>query len=1704
MTSLFRLGSNAINPGRIRGNFLFRPIAVALALLLILPPASWVTNSRVARASAQVVSIQPPQCGPTILVVQNRACGQNLFFNADLSQLESDTVQTYLKLHGLQASDAAMIYSYGRSDLRSELRGMMLASLISILSRAPGGNAGNYGSLSAHEIAIYQWFRQKVLQNETALYQSAIADRNAYLNNFCTWKPDPDIAAAYGLTYDVTHNCDNTVSIGGKGDPPVPSVSYFLGAAYKNSYGLAVNVPGGSDIVRQTMINAAASTVALGSVVALGVFFAGVLGISFTTAFITTTTISMGVVVTTISGAAAGAGAIAGTILLPLMMAAVGVVMVIEIVNHDNDVAALSVLEALQAAATSTVDLTGMLSDPLGIMKIVAAFTPVTLPEYYNTNPLPTHQTFDPTFFVNDDASYFATVSSFSYQDWSHVVWNVTTHGGWFVQTSTQNGQEVDSITATIYVLDATGHPYTVGRMGNTSNVVITDAKPATNAVICLADATTGVSAQTGAGCISWVGLSFPYTDGSNHGFRAQVIPSPAPPSITSGTTANFLAFQPGTQHFTITATNNAAITLTSPLTIPGLQFTTGNGSADLSYTAPATPLVTTITVGVQAQALNGLATQTLTIVNSGALHFVSANSATFFDGGTVIPFAVLAAGAGNITLAAHGFPAGMTFTDNGNGSGTLGGIINTGATGCAPPGCYFEAQANIGGAITTLDQAFTVKVVPNPQATYSGPTSTTFNAGLPNSFVLVGNQEVSVSYLAAPSWSATGLPAWLTLTNLGLNAVLSGAPPQIGGSFPTSLTLATNGFTSTPFTFTINVDVAPQFTSPNWLNCQAPTSGVSSCSMTITTNQNAGTTITEVGALPPGVTLTDLHNGTATLQGNIAKGSGGYYPLALSVASVNGSAAQPFSLRVYEGAAFTSPASVDFTVGVSNTFTITTSGFPKSPEGSVAGALNGPGMSVTGGTAGVAPAWLNFVQLGSGGSVVLSGTPPPGSPTGPITLYLTANNQIGSAATQTLILDVITPTAMTIQAKLVAGDSVGTSRQGTSVAISSDGNTAIVGGAGDNGEIGSGFAFSRSGTTWSEAGSKLVYGSDAAGGQGTAVAVQANGAMAIVGAPGDLNGLGKANVFMNQGAAGFAYRPQPLSFIGNAGNPAFGASAAISDDGTTALVGGPANHSNAGAVWAFLISPFAISQQGNPLFPSDAAGAALFGYSLAISPDGSTAFIGGPGDNGGAGAVWVFTQSGGVWSQFGSKLTGSGAVGNARFGTSVAVSAEQTLVVGGPADNNGNGAVWFFSFGGGQWFQQYGKVTPSDAVGAPAIGTSVAITGDGSLALAGGPSDNLGGDGIPVGAAWFFSRNNSVWSQNGGKIVSSDTLGSAQQGASVALSRDGYTALTGGVKDNPIAGGNGGVGAVWAFATPDPTIAITRAGPLVAGLPGSYTVTVSNVGAGPTSGVTTWSVALPSNLAVTSLTGPFGWTCIAATPGCTTNGPLPAGASAQFTMAVNATVAGLIFTVVAVNGVELNTLNDTAYDSTTIAKGTPVVTWPPPAPMTFGGSLGSSQLNAIANVPGSFVYTPAAGVVPPVGNGETLSVTFTPTDLSSFFPVTTHQTINVLATGGDPAKLVLTQTLARGAGNAVVVTLTTVNSGATAAQNVVLTAAKIGTVSGTPIPLTIGTIAAGGTVQSTITFPATVGSAGAPATLTVTGTYTGGTISSGGRIVLP
>src|SRR5437667_81373 len=114
------------------------------------------------------------------------------------------------------------------------------------------------------------------------------------------------------------------------------------------------------------------------------------------------------------------------------------------------------------------------------------------------------------------------------------------------------------------------------------------------------------------------------------------------------------------------------------------------------------------------------------------------------------------------------------------------------------------------------------------------------------------------------------------------------------------------------------------------------------------------------------------------------------------------------------------------------------------------------------------------------------------------------------------------------------------------------------------------------------------------------------------------------------------------------------------------------------------------FSQQGPKLVGTGAVGIALQGYSVSLSADGNTAIIGGPNDNSIAGAAWAWRRSGGVWSQQGAKLVGSGAVGPALQGYSVSLSADgNTAVVGGELDDAEAGSAWVWTRSGGGWTQQ-------------------------------------------------------------------------------------------------------------------------------------------------------------------------------------------------------------------------------------------------------------------------------------------------------------------------------------------------------------------------------------------------------------------------------
>ena len=137
-------------------------------------------------------------------------------------------------------------------------------------------------------------------------------------------------------------------------------------------------------------------------------------------------------------------------------------------------------------------------------------------------------------------------------------------------------------------------------------------------------------------------------------------------------------------------------------------------------------------------------------------------------------------------------------------------------------------------------------------------------------------------------------------------------------------------------------------------------------------------------------------------------------------------------------------------------------------------------------------------------------------------------------------------------------------------------------------------------------------------------------------------------------------------------------------------------------------------------------------------------------------------------------------------------------------------------------------------------------------------------------------------------------------------------------------------------------------------------------------------------------------------------------------------------------------------------AKTTPAITWANPANIAYGTVLTSTQLNATTSVGGAWVYSPPAETLLNAGNGQTLSVTFTPTDTTDYTTAAAQVTINVIPATPTFSNLTPSQLVSYGA--------TSVNLG--------------------------GKLAAGAMIPSGGTVTITAGSASATATVAGDGTF--------------
>jgi hypothetical protein len=107
-----------------------------------------------------------------------------------------------------------------------------------------------------------------------------------------------------------------------------------------------------------------------------------------------------------------------------------------------------------------------------------------------------------------------------------------------------------------------------------------------------------------------------------------------------------------------------------------------------------------------------------------------------------------------------------------------------------------------------------------------------------------------------------------------------------------------------------------------------------------------------------------------------------------------------------------------------------------------------------------------------------------------------------------------------------------------------------------------------------------------------------------------------------------------------------------------------------------------------------------------------------------------------------------------------------------------------------------------------------------------------------------------------------------------------------------------------------------------------------------------------------------------------------------------------------------------------------PYITWNNPADITSGTALSSDQLNAVASVPGTFAYTPAAGNISSVGT-QTLHAVFAPIDTTNYNTASKDVTINVLTSvqkiqqmNSNVQSFVTSGVLNKGQGNSLIVKL--------------------------------------------------------------------------------
>ncbi|MFF1629383.1 hypothetical protein [Streptomyces sp. NPDC058272] len=280
----------------------------------------------------------------------------------------------------------------------------------------------------------------------------------------------------------------------------------------------------------------------------------------------------------------------------------------------------------------------------------------------------------------------------------------------------------------------------------------------------------------------------------------------------------------------------------------------------------------------------NGSARLTFTAERpDGAATFTSADTAQFVKGRQGSFTVTTDDPTAKVALdPATPLPAGLSFQDKGDGTAIISGTSQA-ATGDKPADVTVSAD-NGQGAVT---QTLHIAVVESDAPVFTSADKTTFTEGNAGTFTVTTKSSPTAHLTLDP---ATPLPAGLSFQDKGDGtAVISGTPATGTHTQPADMkVIADNGGTATTQTLHITVTPpAPAFTSSDTASFLQGKPG----SFTITTKADPTAKLSldpQANQLTQGLTFTDNKNGTATISGTPATGTGGL-PYDVKVIADNG-----------------------------------------------------------------------------------------------------------------------------------------------------------------------------------------------------------------------------------------------------------------------------------------------------------------------------------------------------------------------------------------------------------------------------------------------------------------------------------------------------------------------------------------------------------------------------------------------------------------------------------------------------------------------------------------------------------------------------------------------------------------------------------------------------------------------------------------------